>query len=161
MFWIAVELSNPIMGLIICLSVRAKKLTAFKKDWVAKFGSTVEFLHVIKNVNPYPVSFCFPTDDIVYAVYVKMNEVEKDGKKYWNMDDMKLKLKTARKVETYFDLVPHKQVSKFRQLAYKTTNKDSFRRGSPPPEFSKETFSLNDIQRLLVLFEETQTTDLQ
>jgi len=41
MFWIALELSNPKMGLITKLSVPVQKLTAIKNDSVAKCGNTV------------------------------------------------------------------------------------------------------------------------
>jgi len=42
MFWIALELSNPKMGLIIKLSLRLKnkiKIIAFKKDGFVKSGN--------------------------------------------------------------------------------------------------------------------------
>ena len=39
MFWIALELSNPMVGLITRLSLLAKKLTAFKFGKVAKSGN--------------------------------------------------------------------------------------------------------------------------
>jgi len=41
MFQIAGEISNPTMGLINTLSLRAKKLTASKNDGVAKYGNNV------------------------------------------------------------------------------------------------------------------------
>jgi len=39
MFWIALELSNPMVGLITRLSLLAKNLTAFKFGKVAKSGN--------------------------------------------------------------------------------------------------------------------------
>jgi len=40
MFWIALELGNPKMGLNVILSLLVKKLSAFKKYEVAKSGNT-------------------------------------------------------------------------------------------------------------------------
>jgi len=40
MFWIAVELSNPKMGLITGLSLLVSKLIAIRFDEIAKFGNT-------------------------------------------------------------------------------------------------------------------------
>jgi len=39
MFWIALELSNPMVGLITRISLLAKNLTAFKFGKVAKSGN--------------------------------------------------------------------------------------------------------------------------
>jgi len=39
MFWIALELSNPMVGLITRLSLLLKNLTAFKFGEVAKSGN--------------------------------------------------------------------------------------------------------------------------
>jgi len=39
MFWIALELNNPKMGLIIKLSLKITKSTAFKSNGVMKFGN--------------------------------------------------------------------------------------------------------------------------
>jgi len=41
MFWIALEQNNPKMGLIIKLSLKFPKQTAFKSNGVTKFGNTV------------------------------------------------------------------------------------------------------------------------
>jgi len=41
MFWIALELGDPKMGLNVILSLLVKKLSAFKNDEVAKSGNTV------------------------------------------------------------------------------------------------------------------------
>jgi len=40
MFWIALELGNPKMGLNVILSLLVKKLSAFKNDKVAKSGKS-------------------------------------------------------------------------------------------------------------------------
>jgi len=42
MFWIALELSIPKIGLNVMLSLTIKKLDAFKFDGVAESGNTVE-----------------------------------------------------------------------------------------------------------------------
>jgi len=39
MFWIALELSNPMVGLITRLSLQLKNITAFKFGEVAKSGN--------------------------------------------------------------------------------------------------------------------------
>jgi len=41
MFWIALELSNPMVGLITRFSLLAKNFTAFKYGKVAKSGNAV------------------------------------------------------------------------------------------------------------------------
>jgi len=40
MFWIALELGNPKMGLNVISYLLVKKLSAFKNDGVAKSGNT-------------------------------------------------------------------------------------------------------------------------
>jgi len=40
MFWIAIELNNPKLGVIIKLSLKMTKLTAFESNGVTKFGNT-------------------------------------------------------------------------------------------------------------------------
>jgi len=43
MFWIALELSNPMVGSITRLSLLVKNLTAFKFGKVAKSGNAARF----------------------------------------------------------------------------------------------------------------------
>jgi len=45
MFWIALELSNPTVGLITRLSLLAKNLAAFKFGKVTKSGDAAGFMH--------------------------------------------------------------------------------------------------------------------
>jgi len=42
MFWIALEMSNQNMGLIVWISSPVQSLTALKFDRVAKYGNIVE-----------------------------------------------------------------------------------------------------------------------
>jgi len=48
MFWIALKLSNPMVGLITRLSLLAKNLTAFKYGKVAKSGNADSRLQEIR-----------------------------------------------------------------------------------------------------------------
>jgi len=47
MFWIALELSNPMVGLITRLSLLAKNLIAFKFGKVAKSGNAGQRLSLL------------------------------------------------------------------------------------------------------------------
>jgi len=55
MFWIALELGNPKMGLNVILSLLVKKLSAFKNDEVAKSGNTGARQYVLLDaLKPFP-----------------------------------------------------------------------------------------------------------